>query len=69
MRRDGILRAHYEDVKKEFLQARNALKNLARDGMVHDFLVDHIYGLKEEMGWILLDLGEYEKGNHDSTDS
>ncbi|OGP88055.1 MAG: hypothetical protein A2156_01080 [Deltaproteobacteria bacterium RBG_16_48_10] len=62
MHQDGTLKAHYKDVKKEFLQARHALKSLPRDGMVHDFLVDHVYGLKEEMAWTLLDMGEYEKG-------
>ncbi len=62
MHHNEILRSRYEDLKKGFLQARNALKGIPRGGAYFDFLEDHIYGLKEEMGWILYDLGEYEKG-------
>jgi tetratricopeptide (TPR) repeat protein len=62
MHHNEILMSRYEDLRKEFLQARNTLERIPTVGAYFDFLKGHIYDLQEEMGWILFDLGEYEKG-------
>ncbi len=62
MHHNEMLRSRYEDLKKEYLQARNTLKRIPREGIFFDYLEDHIYGLKEEMAWTLYALGEYKKG-------